>query len=88
MGWFDQERDKSGPSCPKERNIAEFLFGNTSDRDGPISLQFFAYFSFFIVCSIKQFFCFWLSVCKFSNKRIGAFQRKNVKFFGKFFKNS
>ena len=47
MGWFDQERDKPGPSCPKERNIAEFLFGNTSDRDGPISLQFFAYFSVF-----------------------------------------
>jgi hypothetical protein len=46
MGWFDQERDKPGPSCPKERNIAEFLFGNTSDRDNiaPVfCLLFFFY---------------------------------------------
>ena len=58
MGWFDQERDKPGPSCPKERNIAEFLFGNTSDRDGSISPQFFAYFSFLSFAPSSNFFVF------------------------------
>ena len=57
MGWFDQERDKSGPSCPKERNIAEFLFGNTSDRDN-LAPVFCLLLSFLSFAPSSNFFVF------------------------------